>query len=150
MRYQKARSQSYGAQKPKVFVPKGLKGKDKQFYKATAIKPVGDWSRDLLQSTEAGKILAVMHFENVRKALEKSKPKTKGELKRALKKAVMTPQQRFIILYEKSLLMPLSTNEFHEYMELFRENFPEAYKSLYGKNTPAQIVAECIRHQKRK
>jgi len=143
MRYGKRGRKSYGVHKRRTDLPKKL-------IKTASIKPVGDWSSDLLKSTDAGVILASKHLINVVKAIEKEKPKTKTELEKVLKKAVMTPQQRFVILYEKSLRVPLSTQEFHEYMELFRENFPKAYESLYGKKTPAKIVAECIRNQNRK
>jgi hypothetical protein len=149
MRYKKAATQTYGQRKPKVFVPKGLKGKGKQFYEAVAIRPAGPWSQDLLANTEAGKILALTHFSNVKKQLEKAKPKTKTELQKTLKKAIMTPQQKLVILYEKSLREPLSTKEFHEYLELFKTCFPATYKSLYGQKSPSAIVAECVKAQKK-
>jgi hypothetical protein len=150
MRYKKCGSQSYEQRKPKVFVPKGLKGKDKQFYKAVSIRSAGPWSGDLLANSDAGKLLAIMHFENVKKQLEEAKPKNKTELQKVLKKALITPQQKFVILYEKGLREPLSTKEFHEYLELFKTCFPTVYKTLYGKKSPSQIVAECIEAQKQK
>lgn len=126
-------------------MPAGLKGPAKKLYKAVCIKPAGAWSADLLESTDIGRILALKHWENVKKELLKAKPKTKEEWSKVLKKAVMTPQQRLLILYEKGLCEPLSAQEFHEYLKLFKENFPERYEKLYGKKTPAQIVADCFK-----
>lgn len=126
-----------------IFVPKGLLRKRK-LYKALAIRPAGEWSRDLLENTEGGKLLAAGHFVHVMKVLAKEKPKSKRELEAALKKAMMSPQQRLVILYEKGLRMPLSDKEFREYLELFKECFPNAYESLYGKKSPKQVVAEAL------
>jgi len=137
MPYKAKPSQGY-----KPFVPKGLKGSAKKLYLATAIRPVGEWSRDLLENTETGKLLAVQHFQNVMKVLAKEKPKTKTQMEKTLKKAVMTPQQRLVILYEKSLREPLDSREFLEYLELFRECFPNAYKALHGDKSPSQVLAE--------
>jgi hypothetical protein len=53
-----------------------------------------------------------------------------------------SPAQRLVVLYEKSLRVPLDTREFVEYLELFRECFPAAYKSLYGRKSPQQVAAE--------
>ena len=125
-----------------------MKGKAREFYKAVAIRPAGEWSRDLLENTETGKLLAIQHFANVSKAIKKEKPKTKTEMKKILKKALMTPQQKLVILYEKSLHTPLSTTEFHQYLELFKECFPAIYKGLYGNKQPAQIVAETSKPSK--
>lgn len=144
MRYKKSRKPTYASRKLKIFVPKELKGKAREFYKAVAIRPAGEWSRDLLENTETGKLLAVQHFENVSKAIKKEKSKTKTEIKKTLKKAMMTPQQRFVILYEKSLHMPLSATEFREYLDLFKECFPRIYEGLYGNKQPAQIIAETV------
>jgi len=127
----------------RVFVPKGLKGQARKFYLATAIRPVGEWSRDLLENTEGGKVLASLHFKYVVDALKKAKPKSPTETKKVVEKAMKeSPPQRLVILYEKSLRMPLNTREFIEYLELFRTCFPATYKTLYGKKTPQQIVAE--------
>jgi hypothetical protein len=38
--------------------------------------------------------------------------------------------------------VPLDTREFVEYLELFRECLPAAYKSLYGRKSPQQVAAE--------
>jgi hypothetical protein len=127
----------------KVFVPKGLKGGVRKLYLATAVRPVGEWSRDLLENTEGGKVLQTLHFKYVVQALKKAKPKTKAEVKKVVEKAMKeSPAQRLVILYEKSLRVPLDTREFVEYLELFRECFPAAYKSLYGRKSPQQIAAE--------
>ncbi|MEM2534143.1 MAG: hypothetical protein QXK12_09000 [Candidatus Nezhaarchaeales archaeon] len=123
-------------------MPKGLSPKERKLYKAFAIKPAGEWSRDLLENTEGGKLLAVGHFVHVKKVLAKAKPKNKKELEKVVKEAMMSPQQRLVILYEKGLRMPLSDKEFREYLELFKECFPNAYKSLYGKKSPREVIAE--------
>jgi len=127
----------------RVWVPKELKGSARKFYLATAVRPVGEWSRDLLENTEGGKALQTMHFKYVVQALKKAKPKTEAEAKKVVEKAVKeSPAQRLVVLYEKSLREPLDTREFVEYLELFRECFPAAYKSLYGRKSPQQVAAE--------
>ena len=131
-------------------VPRDVKSKsNRHLYELVRLQPVGEWSRDLVESTEAGKILAETHWKNVKKALKKEKPSTKAQLEAVLKKAVMTPQQKLVILYEKSLRMPLSTEEFQQYLTLFQENFPEAYKSMYGKKSPSEIVAQNLQQMKK-
>lgn len=148
MRYRKSGKPAYASRQPKIFVPKGLKSEARKFYKAVAIRPAGEWSYDLLEETEAGKVLAVQHFDHVVKTLEKEKPKTKTETEKTIKKAMMSPQQRFVILYEKSLREPLSATEFREYLDLFKECFPAIYKGLYGNKQPAQIIAETVKPSK--
>ncbi|MEM3361414.1 MAG: hypothetical protein QXV85_09465 [Candidatus Bathyarchaeia archaeon] len=145
MRYRESGKSAYAQRQPKIFVPKGLKGEARKFYKTVAIRPAGEWSRDLLKKTEGGKVLAVQHFDYVVKTLEKEKPKTKAEAEKVIKKAMMSPQQRFVILYEKSLREPLSATEFREYLDLFKECFPVIYKGLYGNRQPAQIVVEAFK-----
>ncbi|MCL6579285.1 MAG: hypothetical protein K6T73_07860 [Candidatus Bathyarchaeota archaeon] len=150
MRYQKSGRQSYEEHKRKIWVPRDIKSKfDRRLYELVRLKPAGEWSRDLVESTEAGKILAETHWKNVKKALKKEKPSTKAQLEAVLKKAVMTPQQKLVILYEKSLRMPLSTEEFQQYLTLFQENFPEAYKSMYDKKSPSEIVAQNLQQMKK-
>lgn len=148
MRYRKSRKSAYAPRQPKIFVPRGLKGEARKFYKSVAIRPAGEWSHDLLEETEAGKVLAVQHFDHVIKTLKKEKPKTKTEAEKVVKKAMMSPQQRFVILYEKSLREPLSATEFREYLELFKQCFPAIYNGLYGNKQPAQIMAETVKAPK--
>ncbi|MGB9777977.1 MAG: hypothetical protein ACPLW8_01110 [Candidatus Bathyarchaeales archaeon] len=150
MRYRKSERRSYEEHRRKIWVPRDVKSKfDRRLYELVRLKPVGEWSRDLVESTEAGKILAETHWKNVKKTLKREKPFTKAQLEAVLKKAVMTPQQKLVILYEKSLRMPLSTEEFQQYLTLFQENFPEAYKSMYGKKSPSEIVAQNLQQIKR-
>ena len=147
---------TYDRRKPKFKLPKVRYPKDvrtvseKRFYRLVALKPVGDWSSDLSENTVAWKILEAGHWENVKKVLAKEKPKNKTELEKALKKAVSTPQQRFVFLYELSLHRPLTDKEFHEYMELFRQLFPKQWQMLYGKKTASQVVAETVRQEARR
>jgi hypothetical protein len=127
----------------KVWVPKELKGAARKFYIATAIRPAGEWSRDLLENTEGGKALQAIHYRHVLRSLKGAKPKSPAEAKKAVEKAMKeSPAQRLVVLYEKSLHGPLDTREFMEYLELFRECFPATYKSLYGNKSPQQVVAE--------
>lgn len=126
-------------------MPKGLSPKERRLYKAFAIRPAGKWSHDLLENTEGGKLLAVGHFAHVKKVLAKAKPKNERELKEVAKKAMLSPQQRLVILYEKGLREPLSAQEFREYLELFKECFPAAYESLYGNKSPTQVAAEALK-----
>ena len=123
---------------------------EKRFYRLVALKPVGDWSRDLSENTVTWKVLEAGHWENVKKVLAKEKPKNKMELEKALKKAVNTPQQRLVFLYELSLHRPLTDKEFHEYMELFRQLFPKPRQGIYGKKTASQVVAETVREEARR
>jgi hypothetical protein len=147
---------AYDRRKPKFKLPRVRYPKDvrtasqKRFYRLVALKPVGDWSRDLSENTVTWKILEAGHWENVKKVLAKEKPKNKTELEKALKKAVNTPQQRLVYLYELSLHRPLTDKEFHEYMELFRQLFPQAWEGLYGKKTASQVVAETVRQEARR
>ena len=122
---------------------------EKRFYRLVALKPVGDWSRDLSENTVTWKVLEAGHWENVKKVLAKEKPKNKMELEKALKKAVNTPQQRLVFLYELSLHRPLTDKEFHEYMELFRQLFPKPWQGIYGKKTASQVIAETISEARR-
>ena len=153
MKYRHIASRGYDRRKPKFKPPKTFYPKDvktasqRRFYKIVSLKPVGDWSRDLSENTVTWKVLEAGHWENVKKVLAKEKPKNKTELEKALKKAVNTPQQRLVYLYELSLRRPLTDKEFHEYMELFRQLFPQAWKGLYGKKTPSQVVAKTVREE---
>jgi|YelNatPaOPRAMG01_1025707.scaffolds.fasta_scaffold28243_3 hypothetical protein len=156
MKYRQIASRGYDRRKPKfkppkTFYPKGVKNAiQRRFYKIVSLKHVGDWSSDLSEDTVAWKILEAGHLENVKKVLAKEKPKNKTELEKALKKAVNTPQQRFVCLYELSLRRPLTDKEFHEYMELFRQIFPKHWQMLYGKKTVSQVIAETISEEARR
>jgi hypothetical protein len=131
---------------PKIRYPKDVRtASQKRFYRLVALKPAGDWSAELSKNTVTWKVLEAGHWENVKKVLAKEKPKSKSELEKALKKAVDTPQQRLIVLYETSLHRPLTDKEFHEYMELFRQLFPQVWKGLYGNKTAAQVVADTVK-----
>jgi len=125
------------------------KGKPKKTYqpsrraiiKAFSLKPVGPWSRSLLES-ETGKYLNYKHLEVVVKRLEKAKPKTKTEAKKVIKEAMDTPAAQFLVLYELSLTRPLTEKEFLTYLSLFKELFPDAYKAIYGNKAPPKIAEE--------
>ena len=151
MKYRQTAKRGYDRRKPKfkparILYPKDVKtASEKRFYKLVALKPVGDWSRSLSENTVTWKILELGHWENVKKTLAKTKPKNKAELEKALKKAVDTPQQRLVWLYELSLHRPLTDKEFHEYMELFRQLFPQVWKGLHGNKTASQVVAETVK-----
>jgi len=153
VKYRHIASRGYDRRKPKFKVPrerypKGVrKAIQRRFYKIVSLKHVGDWSKALSEDTVAWKILEAGHLENVKKVLEKEKPKNKTEFEKALKEAVNTPQQRLVYLYELSLRRPLTNKEFYEYMELFRQLFPQAWKGLYGKKTPSQVVAKTVREE---
>ena len=113
----------------------------KRIIHAFSLKPVGPWTRSLLKS-DTGKYLNYKHLEAVAERLKKTKPTTKAESKKAVKEAMNTPAAQFLVLYELSLTRPLTEKEFLTYLSLFRELFPEAYKSIYGDKTPPQIVDE--------
>lgn len=136
----------YRSKSGKQYAPARLKRK--RFYEALKLKPVGVWSRDLLESG-AGKVLQAKHWENVVKELQRAKPQNIAELKKTIKKATNTPQQRLLTLYETSLHRPLTQQEFVEYLTLFKENFPGHYETLYGKKTPKDIAVECMKDWKR-
>jgi hypothetical protein len=139
LKYKHMAKSAYDRRKPKFKLPRVRYPKDvrtasqKRFYRLVALKPVGDWSRDLSENTVTWKILEAGHWENVKKVLAKEKPKNKTELEKALKKAVNTPQQRLVYLYELSLHRPLTDKEFHEYMELFRQLFPKQWQGFTAK-----------------
>lgn len=82
------------------------------------------------------------HLAALTEKLKKAKPKTKSEAKKVLKEAMNTPAAQFLVLYELSLTRPLSEKEFLTYLLLFKELFPEAYKSIYGDKKPPKIVEE--------
>ena len=116
--------------------------------KQLALKPAGSWSQDLLENTDTGKILKKQHAKAVEQKLRNVKASSPQELNKIVEKVVLTPQQKFVILYEKSLREPLSPSEFTEYLTLLKDNFPALYKHLYGNKTPSQITAECIEPKK--
>ena len=117
----------------------------KKFYEAVGLKPAGEWSKDLLE-TETGLVLKKGHMANVAEMLKRAgKPKDKKELEETFKKTLVTPQQRFMVLYEAGLHGPLTPQAFTEYMGLFREFFPKAYRAVYGSMTPEQITVSCLK-----
>jgi hypothetical protein len=118
----------------------------KRFYEAVDLKAAGEWSRGLLEKTETGRILKEGHMANVAETLKKAgKPKDEKELEETFMKALATPQQRFVVLYEAGLHGPLTPKLFTKYMSLFRELFPIAYKSVYGSKMPEQITASSLK-----
>jgi hypothetical protein len=147
MRYQQRKSQAYvQKRKARMWFPKDVKSaKAKKLYEAVRLRPVGEWSRDLVENTETGRILAQQHWINVKKVLVKAKPKSEAQVKKTLEKAVQTPQQKLVILYEKSLREPLTAEEFVRYLELFKECFPKTFKVMYGGKSPKQIAADALK-----
>ena len=120
-----------------------------KLYEALKLKPAGDWSTDLLKSTN-GKRLSEDHWENVRKELEKAgTPKNREEFENTVKTAILTPQQRFIVLYETSLKVLLAPKAFTEYITLFKEVLPNHFKAIYGSKTPKQVTANCMKGNKK-
>ena len=87
------------------------------------------WSSDLV-GTDMWNRLEEKHIERQTQAL--AKVKTKQEVEKALSQ--VTPQQRFVILYELSLHRPLSREEYGEYKKLLKDNFPVAFKNVFGKD----------------
>ncbi|MEM2512727.1 MAG: hypothetical protein QXU81_00180 [Candidatus Bathyarchaeia archaeon] len=155
MPYKKASQKQYAPARLKRKV-KAKAGKEKiesqvkRVEKVFALRPVGPWSAELLTGTPTGDYLRKKHLENVKVKLKQiSKAKNKKEAEKLYGEIQLTPQQRLVMLYEKSLQGPLSTEEFKEYLDLFRENFPKLYKNLYGNKTPAQVTAECLKDWKR-
>jgi len=139
---------SHDLQMPKKLYPEEIHTADeRKFYDAFRLRLLGGFSQDLL-GTAAGKMLMEQHWAEVKKLLKKEKPKTKTAALKVIKKAMQLPQQRFIILYEASMRGPLTPNAFQEYMTLFSQLFPDAYKGVYGSKKPAQITAECKRQMK--
>jgi len=132
------------------FYPKSVKtDEERQLYQFFKIHPAGSWSAELLNTTEAGKILAEGHWTNVKKMIAENPPKSKTAVQQLQKKAVQTPQQQFVIMHEASSVGPLSAEGFSKYMTLFQGNFPKQYASVYGSKSPDKLTAECVRQQAR-
>ena len=118
----------------------------KRFYDAVDLKAAGEWSKGLLDKTETGRILKEGHMANVAETLKRAgKPKDEKELEETFMKALATPQQRFVVLYEAGLHEPLTPKLFTEYIGLFRELFPKTYNVVYGARTPEQITASSLK-----
>ena len=125
--------------KTRTWYPKGLKTKrEKEVYDKLKLRPVGEWSADLVEGNTA---LQEKHWEFVSQVLEEAKePKNKKEAELIVKRAALSPAQRLVILYEVSLKRPLSPGEFEEYISLFRALVGERqYRALFGKRSPAQL-----------
>jgi secreted Zn-dependent insulinase-like peptidase len=125
--------------------------KTKELYDRFKLRAVGPWSQSYLDNTEYAKTLAERHWEHVKKTLVKymsKPPKNKREAEKMIKEALLSPEQRFLIMYEASLTRPLSPSEFKEYLELFKQVAPKAYEGLYGSKTPAQVAAEVAKQER--
>ena len=125
--------------------------KTKELYDRFKLRAVGPWSQSYLDNTEYAKTLAERHWEHVKKTLAKymsKPPKNKREAEKMIKEALLSPEQRFLIMYEASLTRPLSPREFQEYLELFKQVAPKAYEGLYGSKTPAQVTAEIAKQER--
>jgi hypothetical protein len=125
--------------KVKPWYPKGIRSsREKQAYEKLKLRPVGEWSKDLVANN---KTLQEKHWEFVTKVLaEAPEPKNKKEAEFIIKRAVLSPVQRLVILYEVSSRRPLSPEEFEEYLRLFRSVVGEKqYRSLFGGKSPAQM-----------
>ena len=125
--------------KKKLWYPKGVRSsRAKQAYELLKLKPVGPWSKDLV---EGNRTLQEKHWEFVSHELEEAKPpSSKKEAKELIEKAQLSPVQRLVILYEVSLHRPLSPDEFEEYLRLFRDVVGEKqYRALFGGKSPAQM-----------
>lgn len=123
----------------KTWHPKGIRSsREKAVYEELKLKPVGPWSKDLVEGNTA---LQEKHWEFVSQVLEEAKePKNKKEAEFIVKRAMLSPVQRLVILYEVSLKRPLSPDEFEEYVRLFRSLVGERrYRALFGKRSPAQL-----------
>jgi hypothetical protein len=131
---------------PKVRYPKDVRtASQKRFYRLVALKPAGEWSKDLSENTVTWKVLEAGHWENVKKSLAKEKPKNKAELERTLKKAVNTPQQRLVYFYELSLHRPLTTKSSTNTWSSSANFSPKTWQGIYGKKTASQVIAETVR-----
>lgn len=125
--------------KMKTWYPKGItSNREKATYDQLKLQPVGPWSADLVDGNKA---LQEKHWEFVSQVLEEAKePKNKKEAELIVKRAMLSPAQRLVILYEVSLKRPLSPDEFEEYIRLFRSVVGEKqYRALFGGKTPGQL-----------
>ena len=110
---------------------------------AFALRAVGKWSKNLLDYTATGQKLKEMHAANVSDTLKKaSELKDPKEAEEIFEKALATPQQRFVLLYEAGFEGPLAPQAFTEYMRLFKEFFPNTFEKMYGSKTPEEVTAE--------
>lgn len=127
--------------------PRAKKAGHMQLREALRLRPAGGWSRDLLNNTTTGKLLAKKHEEQVEKLLTQHPLKSKQDVETLQKKLLETPAQKFVLLYEASLCGPLNAEALVEYMTLFKQLFPEYYKQFYKDKTPSQVAAECLQSE---